>query len=190
MGEVLSLLGTLEEDCRGPGHSLVLGLVHHGQGFYYFKGGDYLSSQRLRAVTLFALILFQELEDKKFKEAERAWERNLLMRTFRVDELPHFSTTQRRSMLFTLGVTEETLPEKVLRPMARMGMLEMIGPERFRFRSPIFRLLELCIKFADEDWQQPPNATSKEVVSSQRASSDDDPSELDEYQDEEVEDVP
>jgi hypothetical protein len=127
-------------------------LVHHGQGFYYFKGGNYLSSQRLQAITLFALILFQDLEDTKFQHAERAWERRLLTRTFNVSELPHFQTAQRRSLLFTVGVTADTLHEKVLRPMARYGMLELQGTDQFQFRSPIYRFVDLCMQFASNEW--------------------------------------
>lgn len=131
-------------------------LVHHGQGFYYLKGGNYLSTQRLQAITLFVLILFQDLEDKKFQNADRSWERLLLTRTFDVNELPHFQTPQRRSMLFTLGVTAETLAERVLRPMARFGMLEMVGVNNIQFRSPVYRFIDLCMKIADEDWKAAP----------------------------------
>jgi chromosome condensin MukBEF MukE localization factor len=130
-------------------------LVHHGQGFYYFKGGNQLSTQRLQAITLFMLILFQDLEDRKFQAADRVWERTLLTRIFGVNELPHFQTAQRRSMLLTVGVKADTLHDKVLRPMARYGMLEMTGAEHFQFRSPIYRFVEVFMKFADDDWQSP-----------------------------------
>jgi chromosome condensin MukBEF MukE localization factor len=134
-------------------------LVHHGQGFYYLKGGNTLTTQRLQAITLFMLILFQDLEDKKFQEADRSWERSLLTRTFSVNELPHFQTSQRRSMLYTVGVTADTLQEKVLRSMIRMGMLEMVGPDRFQFRSPVYRFVDVCMRFADEAWK--PTATDQ-----------------------------
>jgi len=151
-----------EEQYRVLFQALGYELVHHGQGFYYFKGSNYLSTQRLQAITLFTLILFQDLEDKKFQEAERAWERKLLTRILNVNELPHFETSQRRSMLFTVGVTPETLHEKVLRPMARYGMLEMIGSEQFQFRSPIYRFVDLCMQFANEDWEQVQTETGGE----------------------------
>lgn len=127
-------------------------LVHHGQGFYYFKGGNQLSTQRLQAIALFVLILFQDQEDKKFQEADRAWERKLVTRTFGVSELPHFQTAQRRSLLHTVGVTPDTLHDKVLRPMARYGILEMTGLDHFQFRAPIYRFVDLCMKFGDGDW--------------------------------------
>lgn len=141
-------------------------LVHHGQGFYYFKGPNQLSTQRMQAISLFVLILFQDLEDKKFQDADRAWERKLLLRAIAINELPHFQTAQRRSMLLTVGVTPESLHEKVLRPMARYGMLEMTGPEHFQFRSPIYRFVDVCMKFADDDWNMKP----AEVLPSQAQS--------------------
>lgn len=127
-------------------------LVHHGQGFYYFKGGNTLSTQRLQGITLFVLILFQDLDDRKFQDSNRSWERKLLARDFRVSELPHFQTPNRRNLLYNLGVTPDSLQEKVLRPMARYGMLVLSGSDSFRFRPPIYRFVDLCMQFAEQNW--------------------------------------
>ncbi|MGE3241673.1 MAG: hypothetical protein AB7G28_19715 [Pirellulales bacterium] len=140
-----------EEQYSALFHALGYKLIHHGQGFYYFEGRNYLSTQRLQAITLFTLILFQDLEDKKFQEPERAWERNLLGRIFRIAELPHFETSKRRSMLHSVNVTQETLHEKVFKPMIRYGMLEMVGPDQFHFRAPIYRFVELCMQLAQKE---------------------------------------
>ncbi len=159
-----------EERYRALFQGLGYELVHHGQGFYYFKGGNYLSTQRLQAITLFMLILFQDLEDKKFQEADRAWERKLLTRVFSVNELPHFQTSQRRSMLFTVGVTSDTLHDKVLRPMVRYGMLEMTASDRFQFRSPVYRFVDLCMRFADEEWERlPTNKNGRGATTDEQA---------------------
>jgi hypothetical protein len=125
-------------------------LVYDGQGFYFFKGDSSLSSLRLRGATLFMFILFQDLEDKKLQTTERAWERQLLKRPFKITELPHFMTSKRRNMLRSVDVEPETLFKKVLRPMARMGMLEILDSERFQFRAPVYRFVDLCIQFADK----------------------------------------
>ncbi len=127
-------------------------LVHHGQGFYYFTGSNTLSTQRLQAITLFVLILFQDLDDRKFQDSDRSWERKLVSREFRVSELPHFQTSNRRSLLYNVGVTPELLQEKVLRPMAKLGMLTVSGSDSFRFRSPIYRFVELCMQLAEQNW--------------------------------------
>jgi hypothetical protein len=124
---------------------------HPGHGFFYFKGENLAPTSRMQAVTLFMLILFQDLEDKKFQTADRAWERMLLSRTFHVNELPHFATSQRRTIMGTVGVTSESLGEKIFRPLVRMGMIEMVSAEQFQFRSPVFRFVDLCIQYADQD---------------------------------------
>jgi chromosome condensin MukBEF MukE localization factor len=139
-------------------------LVHHGQGFYYFKGDNSLSSLRLQAISLFVLILFQDLEDKKFQESDGAWERRLLTRTFAVSELPHFQTPQRRSLMFRIGVTPDTLHEKVLRPLIRYGMVEMVGTDQFRFRSPVYRFVDVCMQFAEADLNAVATADGDEPV--------------------------
>lgn len=139
-------------------------LVHHGQGFYYFKGDNHLSSQRLQAISLFVLILFQDLEDNKFQESDGAWERRLLTRSFAINELPHFQTPQRRSLMFAVGVTADTLHEKVLRPLVRYGLSEMVGTEQFRFRSPIYRFVDVCMQFAEADLDAVAAADGEEPV--------------------------
>lgn len=154
-------------------------LIHHGQGFYYFKGGNQLSTLRLQAMALFVFILFQDLEDKKFQDADRMWERKLLTRSFNIAELPHFQTSQRRSLLFALGVTPETLYEKVMKPMVRYGMLEMTGTDHFQFRSPIYRFIDLCLAVADESQngegsRQLPSETAEVEGSTKNEPVDDD----------------
>jgi hypothetical protein len=139
-----------EDQYRALFQALGYKLVHHGQGFYYFEGRQSLSSQRLQAIVLFTLILFQDLEEHKFEEAERAWERALLSKIFKIAELPHFQTSQRRSLLHSVKVTSETLYDNVLKPMSRYGMSEMIGRDQFQLRSPIYRFLDLCLRVADD----------------------------------------
>lgn len=127
-------------------------LVHHAQGFYYLKGGPSLSSKRLQAVTLFLLLLFQDLEENKLNDRDRSWVRTLTERAFSVESLPHFATTERRDQMAALGVTRESLAPQVLRTLKSLGMLEMIGDGRFRLRTPVYRFVDLVLEYADEDW--------------------------------------
>ena len=87
-------------------------LIRHDRGFYYFQGDNTLPTVRLQAVTLFVLILFQELEEKKFQEPDRAWEKLLTSRIFHVDELPHFATARRRDLMQSVGVSRIASTEK------------------------------------------------------------------------------
>lgn len=150
-----------EEQYQAIFHALGYKLVHHAQAFYYFEGRNRLSTQRLQSITLFTLILFQHLEENKFQEADRAWERTLLSRIFHVAELPHFQTSHRRSLLFTAKVTPDTLYDAVLKPMARFGMLELVGPEQFQFRAPIYRFVDLCLAMGEVKKQEDGEADSR-----------------------------
>jgi hypothetical protein len=131
---------------RGLGYTL----VHHPQGFYYLRGTGAISAQRLRAIVLFLLILFQDLEDNKFKEDERSWERSITRREFRVSELPHFDTVQRRTLLDSVGVTPATLQSRVLRFLRQLGMIDVLGEDRFTFRPAVHRFLDLFLEYAQE----------------------------------------
>lgn len=139
-----------EEEYRSVLQALGYSLVHHPQGFYYLVGHGPMTAQRLRAITLFMLILFQALEDNKFKEEERSWERTLLRREFRITELPHFETAHRRTMLDAVGVTPETLQPKVLRFLRQLGMIELLDDDRFMFRPPVHRFLDVFLEYADD----------------------------------------
>lgn len=130
-------------------------LVKHHQNFFYLRGGNDLNTKGLRSVSLFLLILFQHLEDTKFDDPQRSWEKHLLERIFRIDDLPHFETVARRSLMYQLDLTPENLREKVLRTMNRLGFITLIGQSQFRFRSPVYRFVEVCLNYADLDLEEP-----------------------------------
>lgn len=136
-------------------------LVHHTQGFYYFTGQSTLHSKRLRAATLFMLILFQDLEDNKFNEPERSWERTLLNRQFKVNELPHFSTGHRRMLMHAVGITRDNLETKLLRFLTQLGVIELSGGV-MHFRPPVYRFVDLFLQYADdEQWQRRQDAAQE-----------------------------
>ena len=58
-------------------------LVKHHQNFFYLRGGNDLNTKGLRSVSLFLLILFQHLEDTKFDDPARSWEKHLEKRLMR-----------------------------------------------------------------------------------------------------------
>jgi hypothetical protein len=127
-------------------------LVCHGKGFYYLQGGGALSSQRLECLTIFMLLLFQDMEDRKFENRERMWEKTLLSRVFSVSELPHFATAEKRKMMSAVGVTPDSLSKKVMKVLASLGMLELMPQGQFRFRAPVYRFVDLCLQYASEEW--------------------------------------
>jgi hypothetical protein len=129
-------------------------LIHHAQGFYYIKGGKTFSSRGLQSITIFVFLLFQHLEDNKRGEPDHMWVRSLTTKRFVIDELPHFGTQQHRAMMANLELTRATLHQRVLRVLDQLGMLEFIDDRSFRFRSPIYRFVDLCMAYAEEQWDE------------------------------------
>ena len=150
-GAVFRDLERHEDRYREIFQALGFRLDAHDRGFFYFQGESRLPTARLQAITLFVLILFQDLDEKRSQEPDRAWENTLTSRIFNVNELPHFATAARRDLMQDAGVTRGNLSEKVLRVLRQQGMLEMRGPGRFRFRVPVYRFVDLCLKFAEGD---------------------------------------
>jgi chromosome condensin MukBEF MukE localization factor len=135
-------------------------LLHHAQGFYYLKGGRSFSSRGLQSITIFVFLLFQQLEDNKVGEPDHAWIRSLTTKRFVIDELPHFGTVQHRTMMANLDLVPTTLHPRVLRVLEHLGMLEFIDVNSFRFRSPIYRFVDLCMDYAEKPWEEPTTAIS------------------------------
>ena len=138
-------------------------LIYHSRDFFYFEGSNHYRTKRLEQATLFVLILFQDLEDKKLQTQQRQWQKTLLNRHFKISELPHFATTKRRQVMSDAGIRKETLQKQVLDTLKKIGMLEMVGPNQFLFRSPIFRMIDLCVEFAEREDMTPSDAADSET---------------------------
>lgn len=130
---------------RGLGYTL----KRHNQGFYYLDGTGPVRSDRMRAALVFLLILFQDLEERKFERQDRAWERSLLRMTFKIAELPHFQTAQRRSLLAAIDVDESKIPQ-VLGSLKQLGVVAVLPEGEFTLLAPVYRFIDLCMRYADD----------------------------------------
>lgn len=144
-----------EHVLRGLGYTL----KHHNQGFYYLEGAGSVRSERMRAALVFLLILFQDLEERKFQRQDRAWERSLLRTTFKIAELPHFQTAQRRSLMAAIDIDEAKVPQ-VLTSLDKLGVVRLLPESQFGFLPPVFRFVDLCMRYAeDPNWAASDGAT-------------------------------
>lgn len=125
------------------------GLRRHPQGVYFIEGSGAVRSERMRAALVFLLILFQDLDEKKFQSEDRAWERTLLRRSFRTAELPHFHTAQRRAMMSAVDVDEGGLT-RVLQFLERLGVVKTLPEGQFVFLAPVHRFIDLCVRYTEE----------------------------------------
>jgi hypothetical protein len=103
----------------------------------------------MRAAQLLLLILFQDLEERKFLRQDRAWERSLLRATFKVADLPHFQTAQRRSLMAAIELDGTKVPQ-VLTSLERLGVIRLLPDAQFGFLPPLYRFIDLCMKYADD----------------------------------------
>lgn len=125
-------------------------LHYHPQDFFFLSGGHMLNAKNLQAAALSVFIVFQDLEDKKFQSETRQWQATLTTRLFTISELPHFATGQRRRMMTNVGVEQDNLRE-VIHTLRKLGMLESLSSDTFRFRPGIHRFIDLCLEMADRD---------------------------------------
>lgn len=154
--------------------SLGYKLRRHNQGFYYLEGVGAIKSERMRAALLFLLIIFQDLEERKFSRQSRAWERSLLTNTFKLAELPHFQTAQRRALMSAVDIDEAALP-KLLRSLGTLGVVQLLPDNQFRFLPPIYRFVDLCMRFAEDDsWSKALSSSAPPTTSELDDSSEDD----------------
>lgn len=146
-------------------------LKQHNQGFFYLEGAGAVRSERMRAVLLFLLILFQYLEEQKFQRQDRTWERSLLRTTFKIADLPHFQTSQRRSLMAAINIDESKVPQ-VLGSLDRLGVVRLLPDGQFGFLPPVYRFVDLCMRYADD-----PHWTGSESSAVVETEFDDDESE-------------
>ncbi len=115
-------------------------LIAHQKNFFYFEGDERLSDASARLV-VFVFILVEWLGD-----AGVLVEEELLRREFSIQELPHFATDRYRSYMVQVGVTDHDQFLLLVKTIERLGIAQLITESRLRFRTPIYRFLDLCLK--------------------------------------------
>ena len=118
-------------------------LVQHDRGFYYFQSDAELGKEATQlAVFFFVLVeswgdVSRDIEETTFDGAGH-----------RIDELPHFSRESWRRCMIESGTSGPEELAEVVRRLDRYGFVERLDGERFRFRTPAWRLLDLCREMA------------------------------------------
>ena len=118
---------------------------HHRRGFYYFRGEDAMSETG-RRLSVFMFVLVEWLGD-----SGRSIEESLLTQSFHLRKLTHLSHDRYRGYMAEAGVADEGQLERVLGHLERLGFVERITDDEFRFRTPVYRFLDLCLEFEEED---------------------------------------
>lgn len=119
-------------------------LESHRKGIYYFRG-DGGVSDTARRFCVFTWILVEHLGDQG-----EGIEEALFTNAFRLDELPHLQTDRYLQTMAELGVSDVDGVARLLTSMERFGFAAVDG-DRVRFRRPLYRVVDLCLRVLDDD---------------------------------------
>jgi len=125
--------------------SLGFDLVQHDRGFAYFQSQADLGKEAT-ALAVFFFVLVEYWGDAGRDIEEAAFDPV----GHRVPDLPHFERDSWRQCMVDAGVAGQDDLEKVVQNMERYGFAERFGDDRFRFRPPAWRFLDLCSQVLEE----------------------------------------
>ena len=113
-------------------------LTAHERGFYYFvASGDLGKEASQMAVFFFVLVDALGNEGKNVRKEIFEAEHSL-------DDLPHFRLDSHAQCLSEVGVHDRDDLETVVKRLARYGFVDIGHADRFRFRTPAWRFIDLC----------------------------------------------
>lgn len=115
-------------------------LVKHPRNFYYFQS-DISFTPIARRVSVFMFILIEHLASEGVMVEEA-----LTSGSISIDSLPHEENSRYQRYMDEAGITVE----KSINMLARLGFAEFQGKEKFRFRAPVYRFIDLCLQILEE----------------------------------------
>lgn len=126
-------------------------LIEHERGFYYFRSTEELGKEATQ-LAVFFFVLVEAWGDAGKDLAVTAFDPG----GHALSDLPHMSRDSWRRCMAEAGVgTTDELGRVVLR-LERLGFTERIAEDRFRFRPPAWRFLDLCLDvLADSERNAP-----------------------------------
>lgn len=140
-------------------------LTAHGRGFYYFHE-PVTFSDRSRRMAVFMFVLIEHLADHG-----ESIEDTLLSHTFRVEDLPHFTSDRYRGYMKEAGIADSADLLNVLRGMELLGFVRREDDSALRFLRPIYRFLDLCLEMLTDG--EPDDAPPSRDPSSDAATAGD-----------------
>ena len=120
---------------------LGLKLVKHEREFFYFEPeyGDKVPDT-LPKIAVFSYILVDFAANQG-----RPIEEFIMGQNFLVSKLPHFTLDRYAALLRQVDVVEPSDLKNVLGHMERIGWIQHVGEDEFRFLRPFHRVFSKCI---------------------------------------------
>jgi hypothetical protein len=123
---------------------LGLKLVRHEREFFYFEPENSESvPETLPRIAIFSYILVDFAANQGLPIEEFIFGQNFL-----ISSLPHFSFDRYAALLRQVEVHDARGLEAILQQMKRIGWVQILGEDEFRFLRPFHRVLSRCIELA------------------------------------------
>jgi len=133
--EIYNSLQREYESFRDLFHYLGFDLVRHPRNFFYFQSELAFTDMASRvSVFMFILIEYLASEGRSIEEA-------LTSDYIHIDALPHTANSRYKRYMDEAGVTVS----KCINTLSRLGFIDYQGGNKFRFKSPVYRFIDLCI---------------------------------------------
>lgn len=147
-GATYRALAEHEEDFRILFDSLGFVLLRHRRDFFYFRGSSGYSSFGTR-IGVFFFILVEWIAEKG-----EQMEETLFSQPFLIADLPHFQRERYRKYMAEAGMEDEDSLHNLFQRMERLGFIRRDNEHSLRFRTPAYRLLDLCTEVLGESGEE------------------------------------
>ena len=128
-------------DYFGP---LGLKLVRHEREFFYFDPENSESvPDTLPRIAIFSYILVDHAANQGRPIEEFVFGQNFL-----ISSLPHFAFDRYAALLRQVEIHDPKGLETILQQMKRIGWVQILGEDEFRFLRPFHRVFSRCIELA------------------------------------------
>lgn len=147
---LFSALHSRQESFAALFGALGFDLVKHDRGFYYFRAEAELGKEA-SALAVFFFVLVEAWSDA----GQDIGETIFAPAGHRCSDLPHFKRESWKQCMAEAGIETDAALNDLVRRMKGYGFTDRIDDDRFRFRTPVWRFLDLC----NDIWEENAAAT-------------------------------
>lgn len=156
-----SLLQARHKDYADYFAPLGLRLIRHEREFFYFdpENPDTVPETMPR-IAVFSYIMIDHASNQGKPIEEFLFGQNFLL-----SALPHFTLDRYTALLRQVEVHDVRGLENILRHMERIGWVNWLQPDEFRFLRPFHRVFSKCLELAEASHNQPPPGSQSNSAS-------------------------
>ncbi|MDH2918845.1 MAG: hypothetical protein PXX73_06605 [Sideroxydans sp.] len=141
-GEAWQLLNKSTSEYQEIFKALGFELISDSRGYFYFHGSNRGLSDGTEKLALFVYVLVDWLADNGNNIIE-----SLFTKEFEASALPHLGNDRYKGYMFQVSVGDQKDLNSIIKNMSNLGFAKITEAEpiKFRFLSPVWRMLETCL---------------------------------------------